>query len=233
MSHMSPLKSGLRAAATDSFNKYLRHGARSSKKVMPIHEYIRDNFISMGFTADVEKSVGGEFYSKKCDIVVNPEMSNSPEAEVAASAIVSVKFPLTNFKQNANNYFESGLGEVSNLRLGGVKVGTLSIVPWRLPYLNNKKKVTRIEYIADTHIDKLRKLMEKEHILRPDAMFFQFVDPWGDRMRTGRGIPKGRLRDMPFVEYFTDLGFSQENQEFLSTYSNYDDFLQRLVSDTK
>lgn len=78
-------------------------------------------------------------------------------------AAIGVKFVMSNYEQNSNNYFENMLGETANLRSNGIAYFQLLILPSSLPYFsesteNNKgkkeKKIMKIEHISKHHLDK-------------------------------------------------------------------------------
>jgi len=105
------LKSSLRA--------YYKHGERSNEKLKILHSYIScalKHMFEKFHMPDVvirslpmrEDKVAGEFYNKNVDITVR--YKSQPYG------LVSVKFVMSNYKQNENNYFESLLGECINLK---------------------------------------------------------------------------------------------------------------------
>jgi hypothetical protein len=212
------LQKALNGASVASFNKYLKYGARSNKKTLPLHEGIKDIFINSGKSSRIEEKVEGEFNFKTCDVVVDGTTVGKPEG------IVSVKFPLSNYKQNATNYFENSTGETANLRLADIKVGHFILLPVRLPYLNKKGKVTKIEQISDRDIDKYRKLMKTNSLVTPDGLFLQLIDPWGSRIRVGRCAPKKPITHMPFLDASGLSQLSKENVDFLNEFSDAEKF---------
>ncbi len=79
-----------------------------------------------------EVQTEGEYYTKIIDVAIVKRgvkvikkrvgfksVFYIPEIEMA----ISIKFITSNFKQNANNYFENLLGECANLRVRGIKFG--------------------------------------------------------------------------------------------------------------
>ncbi len=162
-------------AVRESYANYNTHGARSNKKLRPLHQWVADemqgvlgeNYILQGIRKDGvgrEEKIAGKYYDKNVDIAI------SKEAETPL-AIISVKFVTSNFKQNANNYFEHLMGETANIRRINVAVGHLMVLPEVLPYLNRNKEVMHCETIGDAHLQKYIKLAQDEnHPHKPDAI---------------------------------------------------------------
>jgi hypothetical protein len=95
-------------AIENSFNAYKEKGARSTAKLKPIHKFVADtlakiwgNDFEICYLGDdnKEKTVEGKYYPKDIDITVLDE-----EKPVFC---LGIKFVTSNYKQNANNYFEN------------------------------------------------------------------------------------------------------------------------------
>ena len=101
---------------------YYKHGPRSSKKIDVLHFFINCvilqelrklapeliQHIRIYSQPFREAKVKGMLYDKDVDITVSYKRKHV--------GIISVKFITSNYKQNANNYFESMLGETINLK---------------------------------------------------------------------------------------------------------------------
>lgn len=129
-------------AINDSFLAYNEEGgARSNKKLIPIHKFLANkisdkigkNFIvkSLGVGDGKEAKFDGKYYPKRLDVSIlrNEKMI----------ATISFKFITSNYKQNANNYFEQLMGETANIRRNGVGFAHFVVFRGGTPYfLKNK-----------------------------------------------------------------------------------------------
>jgi|NorSeaMetagenome_1021524.scaffolds.fasta_scaffold17712_1 hypothetical protein len=142
---------------------YMKHGARSSKKVDYYHGEIigqlKTIFVGERYKIAQEYDVPAVNPSgkKKCDIVVLCD--NIP------IIVLPVKIIMTNYKQNKNNYFENQIGEVTSIKLAnpGIKVVPVNIFMSKTPYLNSSKIITKFESITYSDIAIYEKY--KEHKL--------------------------------------------------------------------
>lgn len=98
-----------------AIEQYYLYGERSNKKVAVIHSHlgklIQNELGSMyciKCLPDKEETVIGQYNSKAVDICIKDLDGN-------VKGVVSVKFIMSNYKQNSNNYFESLTGELHNL----------------------------------------------------------------------------------------------------------------------
>jgi hypothetical protein len=150
-------------AIEQSFKMYKLHGARSTEKLKPIHKYIA-NVLQMiwGDEFDVrfmgdnskEMTVAGKYYPKDIDVTVTK--NNQPVL------CLGIKFVTSNYKQNANNYFESMMGETANIQaLGSLPYVQLIILRYETPYYkkNDAKHPSKIEIVNDKDIQKYLNLM--------------------------------------------------------------------------
>lgn len=104
-------------AIEQSFKAYKEKGARSTAKLKPIHKFVAETLAKiwgntfeikyMGDTAS-EATVEGKYYPKDIDITVL-------EGEKPVFCL-GIKFVTSNYKQNANNYFENMMGETANIQ---------------------------------------------------------------------------------------------------------------------
>ncbi len=172
-------------AISTSFAAYnVTGGARSSKKLVPIHRLLSEMILarlgdaytvrSLGIGDGKEARVEGKYYPKNLDIAVF-------KGEVPLGTL-SFKFVTSNFKQNANNYFESLMGECANLRSNGIVFAHLLVLRGHTPYYSKNKgnlrgTQTKTEIISERNIQKYIKLMEDSDVPhRPDALGICLVD---------------------------------------------------------
>lgn len=96
-----------------AFKKYLQTGARSNEKLKILHSAIASDLaqrlddpscdvFSLGIGNGREEKIAGRYVDKKVDIVIS--RNGRPIAWVA------IKFVMSNYLQNSNNYFENMLG---------------------------------------------------------------------------------------------------------------------------
>ena len=163
------------SAVRESYSRYNQHGARSNEKLRPIHQWLADEMlIALGQgcvvkslrtdSAGGEETIPGKYYDKKVDIAISKE-------DGAPLAIISVKFITSNFKQNANNYFEHLMGETANIRRAEVGFGHFMVLPAILPYLTKGGTITRTEVIGDHHLQKYANLeKDDDYPHKPDVI---------------------------------------------------------------
>ena len=164
-----------------SFEMYKKYGARSTKKLLPLHTYIGDilygiwgeDFVIryMG-QPDGELKVDGKYYRKNVDIAITKE--GKPVF------CLGIKFATSNYKQNSNNYFENMLGETANIQaMGNLPYAQLLILRHKTPYYikNETEKSSRIEVINEDNLSKYLKLnFDSKQAHRPDCLSVFLVD---------------------------------------------------------
>jgi hypothetical protein len=144
----------------------LRHirkkGARSTAKLKPIHKFVADTLAKIwgkGFeicylsNETKEKTVEGKYYPKDIDITIL-------DGEKPVFCL-GIKFVTSNYKQNANNYFENMMGETANIQaVGNLPYAQLIILRYETPYYqkNETEIPSKIEIINDKDISKYLKL---------------------------------------------------------------------------
>jgi hypothetical protein len=127
-----------------SFKAYKEKGARSTAKLKPIHKFVADTLQNIwgnsfeyhyiGGDNTKEMTVEGKYYPKDIDITVS-------ENEKAIFCL-GIKFVTSNYKQNANNYFENMMGETANIQaVGGLPYAQLIILRHETPYYQKNIKL--------------------------------------------------------------------------------------------
>jgi len=149
-------------AIEESFEMYKLYGARSTKKLKPIHKFIADTLVKIwGNSFEIcymgedikEQTVEGKYYPKDIDITV---LYNKKPV-----FCLGIKFVTSNYKQNANNYFENMMGETANIQaIGNLPYAQLIILRHETPYYqkNETEIPSKIEIINDRDISKYLKL---------------------------------------------------------------------------
>jgi hypothetical protein len=164
-----------------SFKAYKEYGARSTAKLKPLHKYLADTLASIwGKTYSVhflgeenkEMTIEGKYYPKDIDITI--AKNGQPVF------CLGIKFVTSNYKQNANNYFENMMGETANIQaIGNLPYAQLLILRLETPYyLKNETEIpSKIEIINDEDIAKYLKLIfDNPQAHRPDYLGIQLVD---------------------------------------------------------
>jgi hypothetical protein len=180
MSKEQPLfeKADLISAIELSFQNYRESGARSPKKLIPIHGYFASilskifgnkyEILYMGKNSK-ELTVQGKYYPKDIDITVT--RNNIPVF------CLGIKFVTSNYKQNANNYFEAMMGETANIQTCCIPYAHLIIFRVRTPYYEKNGKIKKIEIINDKDVQKYLNLQfDNSQAHRPNYLGIQIVD---------------------------------------------------------
>lgn len=120
-------------------------------------------------TEDKEETVTGQYYDKKVDILI--KSGDEP------IGIVSIKFIISNYCKNSNNYFEQGMGETANLRRRNIVYGHLFFLTNPIPKKIVAGRIEETEKLRDSDIRKYHKLrIDHEHLHVPHEFAFGVVD---------------------------------------------------------
>lgn len=140
----------------NSFFEYLNSGPRSNKKLTVLHGAIARDFAeslgpkfevrSLGFKDGREYTVNGRYIDKIVDITI------LDGKEVIAG--IGVKFVMSNYAQNSNNYFENMLGETANIRCKKIAYFQILIIPETLPYFEKNGIIKKWERVHEHHLRK-------------------------------------------------------------------------------
>lgn len=187
----------------------LGSSSRSSKKVNCIHEGIVDILLTLfskekGYTVKMEQNIQSHNFSekKKCDIVILK--NNTP------FIVFPVKFSMSSYKKNRNNYLENLTGE---LYLMKAKNPNLNIIPIniimdKVPTLDGSKKIKNFEHIyTDNFIpynilvknklcyDMINYIVEVEHSKKENELFdnIQSIKQFKTQYRSFKSILKDLL----------------------------------------
>lgn len=139
-----------------SFLVYLKTSARSNEKLKVLHGFISNTLFkligydykinSLGFGDGKEASACGRYMDKKVDIIV------SKEGKIVAG--LAIKFVMSNYSQNSNNYFECMLGETANIRSNKIPYFQIFIIPDKIPYYDKNGNISNWEEISEHNLDK-------------------------------------------------------------------------------
>jgi hypothetical protein len=140
-----------------AFQKYLETGARSNEKLKILHAKIASDLAillgkdyvvkSLGIGDGKESVIIGRYIEKVVDIAIENKNGNSV-------AGIAVKFVMSNYSQNSNNYFENMLGETANIRCAKIPYFQIFIVPCEMPYYNKDGEITKAEVFTAHNAEK-------------------------------------------------------------------------------
>lgn len=205
---MKNISKELLSAIVASFEKYESDGARSTEKLKPLHEFAGEFLdhmtggrfeVSHMSTKGGELKIAGAYYPKDVDVVLSQK--HRPVL------CLGIKFVTSNYKQNANNYFEGMMGETANIQSAGIPYAQLIILRQRTPYFKRGQVYSKTEVINEHDIGKYLQLMkEKPSPHRPAAIALVFV----------RGLRRGNPRLVEPNDIFRDTKFASEVSSRLS-----------------
>lgn len=178
------------AAAVKSLALYDEFGARSNRKLYPMHGCIA-KFVhselgggyevkSFGINDNREATICGRYYDKQTDITVLKD--GKP------LAVVSFKFVTSNYKQNSVNYFEHMLGETANLRRNDVGFAHILVLRGGMPYLARDGREKKTERITAHNLQKYVCLFrDQDYPHRPDLLAISLIDAQKGKARFCEG----------------------------------------------
>ncbi|MGR3913217.1 MAG: hypothetical protein OD918_01615 [Gammaproteobacteria bacterium] len=210
-------------AVRESYGEYTAHGARSNQKLRPLHQWVADEMrreLGAGYETQSlrkdngsEGKIAGKYYDKTVDVSIFKKGG-------APLAIISVKFITSNFKQNANNYFEHLMGETANIRRSGIGFGHFMVLPERIPYLKRNGEITHIESVSDHHLQKHVRLSDDaDYPHRPDVIGIGIISL---DMSGGRSAGKIELADL------TGMGLRADIQSALTGKLSVQSFIRQM-----
>ncbi len=197
-------------------------GARSPKKLVPIHKFLAETIQkklgkkysvkSFGVGDGKEFKFDGKYTSKDLDIAIfcNKKLT----------ATVSFKFVTSNYKQNANNYFENLLGETANVRRRNIGFAHFLVLRGHTPYFsknsgNKRGELKKIEILNENNLLKYVKLFrDLDFPHKPDLLGIAVLD-----------FDKNGNPD--FVD-LDEFDFSDETKKLLQTNFSLVTFLEKF-----
>jgi len=214
------LKEGFLNAIKATFYAYNKSGARSNKKLIPIHTWfakeiiseLGNDYSSMSLGTGGEYEIEGKYYPKRLDITVFSKKK--------PIVTLSFKFVTSNYPQNSNNYFENLLGETANIRRIGVGFVHFLVLRGHTPYYykaagNKRGKLKKTEILSEHHIEKYIKLFKDcDFPHRPDVLGIAIID-----------------FDSKNNPYFTDLkelGLQEESIKIIESEFSIETFIKKV-----
>ena len=168
-----------------SFITYLKTSARSNEKLKILHGSIAKDLYTkiqtmrntdysvsaLGFNNGKEEKIQGRYIKKMVDITIKNNHQSI--------AGIAVKYVMSNYFQNANNYFENMLGETANIRCNQKMYFQILVIPEKLPYFDNKGKITKLEIIDKHYLEKYIQLSQddkKQFFHTPDKVLLCVIN---------------------------------------------------------
>lgn len=225
---------GLLTVLKEAYQVYLRTGARSNQKLTVLHGAIAEDLSdrlgeefrvkALGFEEGKESQITGRYMEKRVDISV---MKNAE-----ALGGIAIKYIMSNYSQNSNNYFEGMLGETANLRTAGKAYFQIVIMPKRLPYFKKDGMISKIETLKLHHLEKYLKLSEDNcdiFMHTPTKTLLILIDIPGVNEMNGR-------TKEDYVDYFLnhpfEITFCHDDYRFQDSviFNDYESFMDKVVN---
>ena len=218
-----------------SFLTYLNTSARSNKKLKVLHGAIAKDLYqrlggnyqikALGFGAGKEAKIDGRYMEKTVDISIFKDGK--------ALGGVAVKYIMSNYSQNSNNYFEGMLGETANLRTKSKAYFQIVILPKNVPYFKKDGTISKIEKITAHNIDKYLKLSQDDisvYMHTPTKTLFCLVNMPAiplNVVKTKKDYIKFLLNKKDF-----EITLCRDNYAFKDSivYNDYENFINKVVN---
>lgn len=221
-----------------SFIKCLETSERSTAKLKILHGAIAKDMYdklsiyslnysisSQGFGAGKETKILGRYINKAVDITIIDKLINKPVAGIA------VKFVMSNYSQNSNNYFENMLGETANIRSARVPYFQIFIIPDILPYYEKDGTLSHWEEVNEHYLSKYLKLSEDNidnfmHTPNKTLVLIVHID---------RKFPELLTSKSKFKEYYLNNDFSVKLSKLVFNfgetiiYNDYEKFSNKIL----
>ena len=221
----------------ESFEKYLETSSRSNEKLKILHGEIAKDLAdrlgdgykvnSLNTKGGKEKNIQGEYMVKKVDITISKK-----EKDIAG---IALKFIMSNYWQNSNNYFENMLGETANIRRAGKTYYQILVLPSKLPYFNKSGEIKKYEEINQDRLEKYIKLSKediKQNLYCPNKMLIYIVDipiPGEDC--------KQRKDYIEFYQNLAQFHITKNNEEYefgdMVVYNDYERFISEICDEVE
>jgi len=214
------IKNGFLNAIKNTFDAYNIYGARSNKKLIPIHSWfadeiikgLGDNYKCRSLGKGGEYQIEGIYYTKSLDITIFFK-----ERPIVT---ISFKFVTSNYSQNSNNYFENLLGETANIRRVGVGFAHFLVLRGHTPYYdkasgNKRGELKKTEILSDHNIMKYIKLFKDiDYPHRPDVLGVVIID--------------FDENDIPYFTNLYELGLERESIKIIESDFSVETFINKV-----
>jgi len=216
------MKESFLKAISKTFRAYNTFGARSNKKLIPIHKWFADiieSKLGKGYAVrslgkDGEFKLDGKYYPKTLDIAIFKNKK--------IIATISFKFVTSNYKQNSNNYFENLLGETANIRRVNIGFAHFLVLRAHTPYYdknigNLRGKEKKIEILNENDLVKYVKLFnDLDFPHKPEVLGMAIID-----------FDK---RKHAYFENLGNLKLSTETKHILENQLSITNFIEKTVA---
>lgn len=218
-----------------SFLQYLCCGARSDKKLIGLHGAISDDLYtrldddkymvySLGFGDGKERRIVGRYLDKKVDITIAED--GIPVAGIA------VKYVMSNYKQNTNNYFENMFGETANIRANNIPYFQIFVIPDKVPYFKEGGTIGKWETINEYNLKKYIKLSNDDtdtffHTPNKTLLFIVHIE----EKYSGEEIVDRESYINHYMGGVWDMKIAPIDLDFGKAiiFNDYDKFMQKVV----
>lgn len=209
-------------AISKTFRAYNAFGARSNKKLIPIHKWFAEviesklgkGYFVKSLGKDGEFKLDGKYYPKTLDISIFKDKK--------IIATISFKFVTSNYKQNSNNYFENLLGETANIRRVNIGFAHFLVLRSHTPYYDKNKgnlrgKEKKIEILNENDLAKYIKLFnDLDFPHKPEVL--------------GMAIIEFDKRKHAYFENLGDLKLSVETKRILEDQLSITNFIEKVIA---
>jgi len=216
------MKNSFLRAISKTFRAYNTFGARSNKKLIPVHKWfaeVIENKLGKGYSVkslgkDGEFKLDGKYYPKTLDISIFKNQR--------IITTISFKFVTSNYKQNSNNYFENLLGETANIRRVNVGFAHFLVLRACTPYYDKNKgnlrgKEKKIEILNENDLVKYVKLFnDLDFPHKPEVLGMAIID--FDK--------QGRA----YFENLKNLGLTEETKNILESQLSIENFIGKVIA---
>lgn len=219
-------------AIKNSFLRSLSTDPRSNEKLKILHGYIAKDLNSklgdeytiksLGYASGKENKIQGRYLDKNVDITI---IHNNKTI-----AGIAVKFVMSNYSQNSNNYFENMMGETANIRAKNVPYFQIFILADKIPYYKKDGTIKKWELVTENNLSKYIK-MSGDNIdsffHTPNKTLFTLVSFGnfiGDEPSNSSEYKNYYLNTNFIVEY-SNQKISFKNQ---TIYNDYEEFIDKV-----
>ncbi|KAA6342450.1 hypothetical protein EZS27_009801 [termite gut metagenome] len=228
-------------AIKESFLSYLKNGSRSTEKLLPLHGYIASRLLqllghdydvlSLGIGNGKELVVPGKYYDKRIDITIRHRDSDNQ----IVIAGIAVKFIMSNYGQNSNNYFENMIEETANIRSNNILYFQIFLSQEILPHFYQDGSIKAWESLSSHHLDKYYALVndspqENKHV--PNKTFLGIVQlghPETSKIKNKEDYARF-FNAQEFASTFSEKKY--EDSSYL-IYNNFERYIQGVALEIK
>jgi len=223
-----------------SFLKYLETSPQSNEKLKILHGEIASDIIerieklnnikeniysvhSYGYGKGKEYTIKGRYTEKRLDITIFKNKN--------IVAGISVKYPMGNYNQNSNNYFELMLGETANVKCDDFPHFHFFIVPDKIPYFDKEGNIKKWEDFNLNHMKKYENLSNdktKERLHIPNKVLVYLIDIHNEISRKSKNREELRYY---YKENKCELKLSKHKFDFgnIIIYNDYEKYINEIA----